>query len=152
MKIVALPKEVFDHNFNSEIIEKHDNACFISILDPDNYDDNKFKDTFLDNFLQVKMWDIEKDLFNEKGELLYEKPSSDVLQKIFEFIEKHSDKKVFVVHCSAGISRSGAVVEYIKERFHEEFNKEQYMRDNKYILPNLYILKELRERHYKTKK
>lgn len=139
--IIALPKAIFDKIYTSDIIAKKDYACFISILDEDN--EEKKHDCSLPNFLQVKMWDVEKDLEDMNGRQ-YEKPSDEELQKIVDFIDSHKDKFYFVVHCSAGISRSGAVARYILERF-EDSNKEWFNQQNKFIQPNLYILKRLKE-------
>jgi len=141
-QIQAIPKMVFDKHFTNEEFRLYDYACFISILDCDN-DEQKFDHT-IDNFLQVKMWDIEKDIFEKKNGFTYEKPSDTELKKIVQFINKHKDKSVFVVHCSAGVSRSGAVATFIKDKFVSEVDKEVFMRENRYIQPNLYILKRLR--------
>ena len=65
-QIRAIPKLVFDKHFTDKEFKYYDYACFISILDIDN-NEQKF-DKSIDNFLQVKMWDIEEDLF-ENGEL-----------------------------------------------------------------------------------
>ena len=143
VRIIALPKLKFDESFTSETMKNFHYACFISILDPDN-DEDRY-DSTLDNFLKVKMWDIEETLVADNGRV-FSKPSDKELDRIYEFIQQHKDKVRFVVHCSAGISRSGAVAEFIKEIHHENIDKEQYMKDNKYIQPNLYILKELRKR------
>lgn len=140
-QIKAIPKLVFDKHFTNKEFEYYDYACFISILDIDN-NEQKF-DKSIDNFLQVKMWDIEEDLF-ENGELKYEKPNDKELKKIVDFINKHKDKSVFIVHCSAGISRSGAVVIFLYDKFLSEIDKEQFRRENKYIRPNLYILNRLK--------
>ena len=141
-KIQAISKASFDNNFTSEIMSSYNYACFISILDIDN-NEEKFDKT-IDNFLQVKMWDIEE---NEVGNglVFYEKPSESELQKIVNFVNKHKDKTVFIVHCSAGISRSGAVVRYISEKFYDEVDFDFYKKNNKQIQPNLYILKTLKK-------
>jgi predicted protein tyrosine phosphatase len=55
-------------------------------------------DTDIENFLQVKMWDIEEDLF-ENGALKYEKPSETELQRIVDFINKNNAKSSFIIHC-----------------------------------------------------
>ena len=141
-QIRAIPKFIFDEHFTDKEFKYYDYACFISILDIDN-NEQKF-DKSIDNFLQVKMWDIEEDLF-ENGELKYEKPNDNELKNIVDFINKHKDKSVFIVHCSAGISRSGAVATFIKDKFIDEVDKEKFNTENKYIQPNLYILKRLNE-------
>lgn len=140
-QVKAIPKLVFDKNFTDKEFKYYDYACFISILDIDN-NEQKF-DKSIDNFLQVKMWDIEEDLF-ENGELKYEKPNDNELKNIVDFINKHKDKSVFIIHCSAGISRSGAVATFLYDKFLSEIDKEQFRRENKYIRPNLYILNRLK--------
>lgn len=79
-QIKAIPKLVFDKHFTDKEFKYYDYACFISILDIDN-NEQKF-DKSIDNFLQVKMWDIEEDLF-ENGELKYEKPNDNELNDEF---------------------------------------------------------------------
>lgn len=141
-QIKAIPKLVFDNHFDNEKFRYYDYACFISIIDVDN-NEEKF-DKSIDNFLQVKMWDIEEDLF-ENNQLKYEKPKDEELKKIVDFINMHKDKSVFMIHCSAGISRSGAVATYLFDKFLNEIDKEQFRRENKFIRPNLYILNRLKD-------
>lgn len=141
-QIKAFAKDAFDGIFSNEKFKYYDYACFISILEPNN--DEQIFDLTIDNFLQVKMWDIGKDIFKD-GKLKYEKPSTIELQKIVEFINKHKDKRAFIIHCSAGISRSGAVATYIKNKFNDEVDEDKFNQENKYILPNPYILNKLNE-------
>lgn len=136
MKILAIPKKAFDENFTSENIKRYDYAAFISILDPDN-EETKYEPA--DNFLQVKMWDIEQD--EESKGRFFPKPPDSELKKIVEFVEKHKDKICFIVHCSAGVSRSGAVVTYIREKYNVDY--EEFRKENKSINPNRYILNQL---------
>lgn len=72
------------------------------------------------------------------------KPNDNELKMIVDFINKHKEKSVFMVHCSAGISRSGAVATFLYDKFLSEIDKEQFRRENKYIRPNLYILNRLK--------
>lgn len=65
--------------------------------------------------------------------------------KIVMFVNKHKGKSCFIIHCSAGISRSGAVATFIKDKFNDEININFFNNENKYIQPNLYILKRLKE-------
>jgi predicted protein tyrosine phosphatase len=139
-QIRAIPKRVFEEHFTNKEFKYYDYACFISILDCDN--NTELYDKSIDNFLQVKMWDIEKDAQDTDG-TIYEKPSDIELKKIVDFVNKHKDKNVFVIHCTAGISRSGAVAYFIKEKFKEEINPYNFHDDNKHIMPNLYILNRL---------
>ena len=141
-QIKALPKQVFDANFSNEKFKHYNYACFISILDVDN-NEQKF-DQSIENFLQVRMWDIEKDIIDTNG-YIFEKPSDIELKKIVDFVNKHKDKSVFMVHCSAGISRSGAVATFIRDKFIDEIDNAKFYSENKYIQPNLYILKRLKK-------
>ena len=140
-QVKAIAKLVFDKHFTDKEFKYYDYACFISIIDINN-DEKKF-DKLIDNFLQVKMWDIEEDLF-ENGQLKYERPNDKELKNIVDFINKYKDKSVFIVHCSAGISRSGAVATFLYDKFLSEIDKEQFRRENRYIIPNLYILNRLK--------
>jgi predicted protein tyrosine phosphatase len=141
-QIQAIPKMLFDKHFTNKEFKHYDYACFISILDVDN-DEQKY-DKSADNFLQVKMWDIEEDLFDGE-KLKYGKPSDEELRKVVDFINKHADKSAFIVHCSAGISRSGAVATFLYDKFLPEVDKRQFARENRCINPNLYILNRLRQ-------
>lgn len=142
-KIQALPKKVFDENFSNEkFIYYGDYACFISILDVDN-EETKY-DTTIDNFLQVKMWDVERDVVSN-GVIKYEKPNDVELLKILDFVNRNKDKTTFIIHCSGGISRSGAVASYIADKFNNEVDRSDFIKNNKQIQPNLYILKRLRK-------
>ena len=58
---------------------------------------------------------------------------------------RDKDKSVFIIYCSAGISRSGAVAMFLYEKFRDEIDKELFYRDNSQIFPNLYILGKLKE-------
>lgn len=142
-QIKAIPKRVFDEHFTNKEFKYYNYACFISILDIDN-DEQNFN-LSIENFLQVKMWDIEMDVKDIKTGETYEKPSDIELQKIIDFVNKHKDKSVFMIHCSAGISRSGAVATFIRDKFISEIDKEKFNSENKYIQPNLYVLKRLKE-------
>ena len=85
-KIQALTKKVFDENFSNEkFIYYNDYACFISILDFDN-EETKY-DTTIDNFLQVKMSDVERDVVLN-GVIKYEKPNDSELLKIVDECQK----------------------------------------------------------------
>jgi predicted protein tyrosine phosphatase len=141
-QIKTLPKLIFDKKFSNKDFIYYNYACFISILDIDN-DEQNFE-LSIDNFLQDKMWVIEKDIF-ENDIIVYEKPSDIELKKIVDFVNKHNDKRVFLVHCSAGISRSGAVATFIKDKFINEVDMNKFLIENKFICPNLYILKRLKE-------
>jgi predicted protein tyrosine phosphatase len=144
-KAIAISKRIFESNFDNDKIEKQKGyTLFISILDMDN-EEKKYKD--LPNFLQVKMWDIEEDLHDKNG-LKYLKPSDTELQKIVDFVNNNQNYKRCIVHCSAGISRSGAVVTWLKAKF--KIDNQSFLDTNKFIQPNLYILNRLKQLDYEN--
>jgi len=139
--IIATSKYLFDRVFDKYSIEEADDRCFISILDED---EESAIDTDSDNFLQVRMWDIERDVKNLDG-IKYRKPPDDALKSIIDFVYKHRDTQTFIVHCSLGVSRSGAVAEYIRDKYYDDVNQQKFNEDNKFILPNKYIKTRLAE-------
>lgn len=142
-QIKTLCKDEFDSLFfGNDSIKDNPRVCFISMIDEDN---REFKyDTEQNNFLQVRMWDITKDLYSGE-DLKYRKPQKSELIKIVKHVNKHSYSNKFIVHCSAGISRSGAVATYIRDKFLDQICQEKFKKDNKYIRPNKYILNMLKE-------
>ena len=69
-------------------------------------------------------------------------------KKLYEFIKRNKDKSMAVIHCGAGISRSGAVGTFIHDLY-GTVTWEEFKRKNPYIHPNEYILKLLREEQRK---
>lgn len=104
-----------------------------------------------DNILQLCFDDVDEPLaIPILGELEDEREYNHVLPMnehqaiiIINFVKLHQDKRSFLVHCAAGVSRSGAVAQFIMEYFggtHEE-----YKRLNPYTVPNQRILNILRK-------
>jgi len=63
-------------------------------------------------------------------------------KRIVEFVEANQDANVFIVHCAAGFSRSGAVAKFIDEAINEDSTV--FNQNNKCIKPNQRILSILR--------
>ena len=71
-------------------------------------------------------------------------------KKLYEFIKKNKDKSLAVLHCGAGISRSGAVGTFIFDLY-GDVSYEEFKRKNPRIMPNSHILKLLRAELNKDK-
>ena len=56
---------------------------------------------------------------------------------IIKFVDAHKESPIMFVHCSAGISRSGAVATFITEM--HKLDNDQFMKDNPQILPNNWV-------------
>jgi predicted protein tyrosine phosphatase len=72
-------------------------------------------------------------------------------KKLYEFIKSNKDKQIAVVHCGAGVSRSGAVGSFIYD-IYGTMTWEEFKRKNPKINPNVHVLKLLRKEHEKDEK
>lgn len=137
MKVHILSRQ----QFKDKILPKLDelsNACFISILEPDDCTPLSEKQ---DNFLTTVFYDLEEDMDNGAG-YIYKSITEQQAKEIFEFIKSNSDKKDFYVHCTAGISRSGAVGSFIHEYFGGAYK--ELLKRFPNILPNGRVSRMLR--------
>ena len=96
-----LSKDEFQRmNYKNEFCT--DNLVLISIHDPDR---EQFPDLILQDYkdyLQIAFWDIETSKDNQEPIT----PEQGTILK--EFIQRNKDSR-FLIHCSAGISRSAGV-------------------------------------------
>jgi len=69
-------------------------------------------------------------------------------KRLYRFIKANKNKKLAVVHCGAGISRSAAIGLFIFDLY-GECTYEEFKRKNPRIQPNQYILKLLNEQRRK---
>jgi predicted protein tyrosine phosphatase len=135
MEILILPKANFKNKV-VPIVESHPDWCFISILDPDD------KVALRENSKNYKTWwfyDLEEDVQN------YKAITHDQANEIVDFIEKNIDKKKLFVHCTAGVSRSAAIGEFVYELFGGSY--QTFMKKNPNTMPSGRILMYLRAAH-----
>ena len=69
-------------------------------------------------------------------------------KKLYEFIKKNKHKKLAIIHCGAGISRSGAIATFIFDLYGDT-KYDEFKRKNPQIQPNQHILKLLRKEYDK---
>lgn len=64
---------------------------------------------------------------------------------IVEFLEevKHGNFEMLLIHCTAGISRSGAVAKLARKML--DVPSDKFHKENRFIYPNKYILRKLYE-------
>lgn len=147
MKIIIFPKVVFrqmleDKNITDETVESFNRTAFISIIDPDR---RELLSRDHPNFITTKFWDIEE-TFEIPGVEILEPISKEQAEQIVDFVLFNIEKvDSFIVHCSAGVSRSGAVGTFILDLLQRrEYSREQledFKRTNPSILPNSYVLR-----------
>lgn len=151
MKVFILSKKQFDHMaVNNKItnanVESKKKTLFISINDscgttelPYFKEKSNVKVLFFD--------DVEKDTptsVKENGKQLVAKAFTEKQAKeLFEFILKHGDKESCIVHCAAGISRSGAVGTFVNDYFKGDFF--EFKKINPRIHPNGLVLRLLKK-------
>jgi predicted protein tyrosine phosphatase len=136
MKVKVLSKLMFEECVVTKLKEKWTNNCFfISILDPDN-PNSYFPDS--DNYKTVWFYDLECQVEN------YKIFDDELAKELIEFILKNKDRSNCIVHCTAGVARSGAVGKFINNMLGCE-NKRQFKKSNPHISPNQLVLKLLKE-------
>lgn len=138
MKVKILSKLMFEECIVPKLKDKWgDNCFFISILDPDN-SENYFPDS--DNYKTVWFYDLEYELGD------YKIFNNNIAKELIEFILKNKNKSNCIVHCTAGVARSGAVGKFINNILGEE-NKKRFRKSNPHISPNRLVLKLLNKNY-----
>lgn len=137
--ILILSKDYFNYilsskNINDDnVIEKIDLA-FISINDSTSKYSYFKKDH--KNVITLKFDDLIEPLFDY---VLFNKDHAKIL---LEFIERNKDKK-FIIHCEAGISRSGAIGQFINDTY-KKMDESKFKELNKHISPNQLVYNTLK--------
>lgn len=142
LPVMVLSKREFDHtmnhyNLNDDNIEQ--NFVKFAIISINNTDDDLLLPFFKDNHenvLNLFFDDVTEDLYNDDF-LICKAMTEDDAKKIIEFIDRNKDRN-FIVHCSAGISRSGAVGTFITEYLEKDYKL--FKEHNKHISPNHMVL------------
>jgi len=157
MKVHVVSKNRFDtimemNGLDDSNIEERDDFFLISIVDTDKWIDTKephFKENH-ENVLNLVFDDVEHDgepsptNWDEGTRAFTEKQAKEV----FDFIQKHREKKACIVHCMAGISRSGAIGSFINGYCGGDW--EDFKRTNPQINPNARVHRMLNEAKYKS--
>lgn len=149
MEVIVLSKREFDslmleNGVNDNNVEKIDPTCFISITDTDKSVSGRyhfFKNNH-PNVLNLDFDDVEKDGESSPTQLYNTKAfSEEMASELIDFINKNKHKTQFIVHCMAGISRSGAIGTFINTI--QDGDHEAFKRANRRILPNPMVYKTL---------
>jgi len=146
MEINVLSKNVFDnlmheHKINDQTVSNYDNVFFISINDTKSseyFEESWFRKNH-DNVMVLYFDDVESE--NETSPTNSGKctPFSNKMAKdLYMFIKNNLEKNQCIVHCMAGISRSGAVGSFICDLTRS--NRQKFLRDNPQIHPNARVL------------
>jgi predicted protein tyrosine phosphatase len=151
MKVFITSKTAFDNlmkrkRITNENVESYKKTFFISINDSCGTDEIPY----FENKENVKVLffdDVEKDLevpIIGTNKVLTAKAFTSVqARELLEFIERHKDKESCIVHCAAGISRSGAVGTFVNNFYGGDWF--ELKKQNPYIHPNGLVLRLLKD-------
>ena len=151
MKVHVLSKNEFidlmkKNNITDDNVEDKSSVMFITIDGTSQHSDRPPHTYFKRDHPNVKVMvfdDIENELAGFKAF------SAEMAKGLFKFIKANRDKRTCVVHCAAGISRSGAVGSFVQGYCGGDF--EEFMRTNPHILPNGRVLRMLNKEKYNDK-
>lgn len=151
-KVIIMSENGFDamcqrNKLDDGNVEKVERTAFISIVDVYRRNKNHFNDNH-PNVLNLSFSDVTDDNIsyfkraynNENFELLSESDADKAVKFIYGLAESVD---LWVVHCLAGISRSGAFGHYITELM--GWDIDEYYRINPRVNPNPYVLRKLKE-------
>lgn len=155
MQIVVMSRHMFerymkDKQITPDNVEKLKDVFIISIQNDaeDNLDDT-YKPTFTEsksNVHVVKFSDVSKDIqvkmIGSTETVTAKAMTAEQAQAMYSFIKEHKTKKVCLIHCTAGVSRSGAVGAFVAEVM--GVNYLDFKAANPSILPNERVLRLLR--------
>jgi len=139
MKIYAIRKESFENimksnNLDDNNIEDRKDVCLISITDPD--ESGKIYEYYFKqnhkNVLNLKFGDVDYDVTTKHG--LCNAMSKEQAHECYCFIKENRHIKNWIVHCTMGISRSGAIAQFINDFLNGD--NDQFKIDNPFISPN----------------
>lgn len=140
-KIFAISKPEFNtlmdkNNMSDKTVEEKTDVALISINDSFGQWSVSWFDLDHPNVLRLWFDDVENDTdkFSPTNQEKVSAFTVEQAKQVKDFIKKNKDKKTFIVHCSAGISRSGAVAQYICDFF--RCDREEFLRNNPFIHPN----------------
>lgn len=151
MEVFITSKMAFDklmeqNNITNKNVESKTKVFFISINDTCGTDEKPYFEN-KSNVLVLFFDDVEKDMdipHVGTDEIYHIKAiSSKQAEQIIDFIELNKDKSTCIVHCAAGISRSGAVGTFVNDYFNGDYL--EFKKRNPYIHPNITVLDKLHE-------
>jgi predicted protein tyrosine phosphatase len=122
------------NNVTNDNVEEKD-IFFISI---NNTNEPEYKPHFENksNVLVQYFDDLDEDV-EDKG-LLFKAFTEEQGKELIAFIDKNKHKKQCILHCTAGISRSGAIGTFVSLYLGGDYDK--FKRDNPYISPNAHVM------------
>jgi len=134
-----------NNELNDQTVEYCKSTAFISIVDPHRIDQRYFSQEH-SNVLNLAFSDMtDKEMLGYTRDFVEQgfEPKLfgiDEAERIVKFVKRNYNNGVrhWIVHCHAGISRSGAVGLFINNLLEYEWDK--FKNDNPIVRPNFYIV------------
>ena len=140
VKIYVLSKLRFDdllknNNIDDSNVDTYKNSAFICINDTTGsyYHEPILTEHF--NVLNLFFDDVETDTCE------YRAFTENDAKRVISFLDVNKNVKLLLVHCGAGVSRSGAIGQFALDYLNGD--KDQFNFDNSFILPNSRVLQML---------
>ena len=138
-----------NYKVNDNNIENLKNLALISINDTHGQWSESWFDVDHSNVLRLWFDDIENDLqTSPTNPYRCSAFSPEQAKQVFDFINENYEKD-FIVHCSAGISRSGAIGAFITDYF--GWDRVKFEKNNPYVHPNARVSRMLNNKVWKDK-
>jgi len=143
MKIKVLSRFLFtecmkSNNINDNNIEEKTDIFIISI---NNTDEKSYFNSEHNNVKIMYFDDCDENIKDDKQE--FKTITEEQAEELFEYIKQNKDRKVCLVHCSAGWSRSGAVGLFINNYLKQSYD--EFKKDNPVIYPSFKVYNLLKE-------
>lgn len=140
--IIVLSRSDFKRLLSELTEQQFAASAFISIHDPSGAN----SDVILEPHSNVlNLWFDDVDDVDDGSVDLLGDPiipfDSNMASKLLEFIDVNKDKPNFVVHCTMGVSRSGAVGDFLSTYFGVPYDS--FKRNNPKVIPNALVRKTL---------
>ena len=151
MKVFITSKTAFDDmmkrkGITNENVETYKKTFFISINDTCGTDETPYFEN-KDNVIVLFFDDVETDIQTKHG---IAKAFTNIQAKqLLQFIDRNKDKESCIVHCAAGISRSGAVGTFVNDYFKGDWF--EFKKTNPYIHPNGLVFRLLKKAAMETR-
>ena len=161
MKILALSKQIFDRlmiekRVTPANVEQQDRILFISINEQEDNLTPDYHPYFPEDKANVKVMyfsDVERDmevtkLDNSGDKIMVYAMTKEQAADLYHFI-KHNikGKEAVLIHCTAGVSRSGAIASFIQDFVSGSW--QLFKQDNPQIQPNAHVYRLLHDEWYK---
>lgn len=151
MKIIVLSRALFNEYLTRkgvtlDNVEQQEKIFFISIH---NQEDTvpPFFASDKSNVINLTFSDLEEDkelpVIGENRTELFKAMTSEQASALYKFIKANKDKEAVLIHCTAGVARSGAVGVFINDFMGGDYL--EFKRNNPHIQPNPHVYNLLRK-------